>query len=372
MGQRHVARAEPVELPQRGEDAAHLPPALDADHRGHLALLVDADDVVRSSAPFEVVGVSGNHPIDDVDLVDGPRIASSPVIAAVDIDRPELPADAAGEQPRHVGHQRFSRAICPSRWRARRCLKPCIFLQLLGDVVVAVDQRRFLEDTVDARLDLGIDRLLGGERSRGEKQRQSIGTNALMGPSGRMTVARVYGASDGGAMADHVDPVRRCARRRSAAPAVSGPERSRRRARLEEVHAGAGADFAPAFEPGSTRPATLRMRRATRSTPSFVPASARRRPIALFRPVRRFRNAGHLRFFLRPTAAFQSARSPAIVAGEQYELAVEQVREHLFAGDFYQANLTFGCDVTVAGDPLALYARLRGVGASGLGRCDHA
>ena len=26
-----------------------------------------------------------------------------------------------------------------------------------------------------------------------------------------------------------------------------------------------------------------------------------------------------------------------------------QVREHLFAGDFYQANLTFGCDVAVLG-----------------------
>ena len=35
-----------------------------------------------------------------------------------------------------------------------------------------------------------------------------------------------------------------------------------------------------------------------------------------------------------------------------------EVREHLFAGDYYQANLTFGCDVAVAGDPLALYARL--------------
>ena len=29
--------------------------------------------------------------------------------------------------------------------------------------------------------------------------------------------------------------------------------------------------------------------------------------------------------------------------------AVAHVREHLFAGDFYQANLTFGCDVAVAG-----------------------
>ena len=44
-----------------------------------------------------------------------------------------------------------------------------------------------------------------------------------------------------------------------------------------------------------------------------------------------------------------------------------EVREHLFAGDFYQANLTFGCDVAVAGDPLALYARLRRSSAAGWG-----
>jgi para-aminobenzoate synthetase/4-amino-4-deoxychorismate lyase len=42
-----------------------------------------------------------------------------------------------------------------------------------------------------------------------------------------------------------------------------------------------------------------------------------------------------------------------------YLEAAARVREHLYAGDFYQANLTFGCDVTLLGDPLAAYARLR-------------
>ncbi|MCL6741925.1 aminodeoxychorismate synthase component I [Sphingomonas sp. RB56-2] len=50
-----------------------------------------------------------------------------------------------------------------------------------------------------------------------------------------------------------------------------------------------------------------------------------------------------------------------------YEAAADQVREHLFAGDFYQANLTFGCDVAIAGQPLALYARLRQSSKSGWG-----
>jgi len=50
-----------------------------------------------------------------------------------------------------------------------------------------------------------------------------------------------------------------------------------------------------------------------------------------------------------------------------YLAAAERVREHLYAGDFYQANLTFGCDVAVAGDPLAIYARLREHSAAGWG-----
>ncbi|MDQ3246805.1 MAG: aminodeoxychorismate synthase component I [Pseudomonadota bacterium] len=55
------------------------------------------------------------------------------------------------------------------------------------------------------------------------------------------------------------------------------------------------------------------------------------------------------------------------IARDAYVDAAGQVREHLFAGDFYQANLTFGCDVTLLGDPLAAYARVRGEGRGGWG-----
>ena len=55
------------------------------------------------------------------------------------------------------------------------------------------------------------------------------------------------------------------------------------------------------------------------------------------------------------------------IGQRDYETAAGQVRDHLFAGDFYQANLTFGCDVAVAGDPLALYARLRRSAQAGWG-----
>jgi para-aminobenzoate synthetase/4-amino-4-deoxychorismate lyase len=55
------------------------------------------------------------------------------------------------------------------------------------------------------------------------------------------------------------------------------------------------------------------------------------------------------------------------IARADYERAVSEVRDHLFAGDFYPANLTFGCDVAVAGDPLAIYARLRRSALAGWG-----
>ena len=67
-----------------------------------------------------------------------------------------------------------------------------------------------------------------------------------------------------------------------------------------------------------------------------------------------------------PEGAFVGPIRPRI-AWSDYAATVARVRQHLFAGDFYQANLTFGCDVAVAGDPLALYARLRRSAAPGWG-----
>ena len=59
-----------------------------------------------------------------------------------------------------------------------------------------------------------------------------------------------------------------------------------------------------------------------------------------------------------PVGATTSRPSPRISRSD-YLAAADKVRDHLFAGDFYQANLTFGCDVRLLGDPLAAYARLR-------------
>lgn len=67
-----------------------------------------------------------------------------------------------------------------------------------------------------------------------------------------------------------------------------------------------------------------------------------------------------------PDGAFIGRPRPRI-GRAAYEAAADRVRQHLFAGDFYQANLTFGCDVVAVGDPLAVYARLRRSSRSGWG-----
>lgn len=52
---------------------------------------------------------------------------------------------------------------------------------------------------------------------------------------------------------------------------------------------------------------------------------------------------------------------------EAYAEAAAKVREALFAGDYYQVNLTFQNALETAGHPLALYRALRGTGGGGWG-----
>jgi para-aminobenzoate synthetase/4-amino-4-deoxychorismate lyase len=59
-----------------------------------------------------------------------------------------------------------------------------------------------------------------------------------------------------------------------------------------------------------------------------------------------------------PASAWAGSPQP-LIGGAAYEAAVARVKMHIDQGDVYQANLTFGCEVPIAGDPLALYAALR-------------
>ena len=107
MRERHVARAEIVELSQRCEASSDLVAALDPDQRSDLARLVDANDIIGGERELEVVGIGFDDPLDGVDLLE--RVADRVVAGDVrrDVDRPELRADAALMKPCHVGHQRM-------------------------------------------------------------------------------------------------------------------------------------------------------------------------------------------------------------------------------------------------------------------------
>lgn len=67
-----------------------------------------------------------------------------------------------------------------------------------------------------------------------------------------------------------------------------------------------------------------------------------------------------------PAAAWLGPPRPRIERAA-YLAAAARVKEHLFAGDYYQANLTFGCDVALTGPPLAAYAQMRARSNAGWG-----
>jgi para-aminobenzoate synthetase / 4-amino-4-deoxychorismate lyase len=67
-----------------------------------------------------------------------------------------------------------------------------------------------------------------------------------------------------------------------------------------------------------------------------------------------------------PAGAWLHAPRPTISRAD-YLASVDRVQALIDAGDIYQANLTFGCDVAVLGHPLAAYAGLRARAAAGYG-----
>ena len=67
-----------------------------------------------------------------------------------------------------------------------------------------------------------------------------------------------------------------------------------------------------------------------------------------------------------PAAAWIGPPRPRIDLAA-YLAAASRVKEHLFAGEYYQANLTFGCDIALTGSPLAAYAQLRSRSNAGWG-----
>lgn len=67
-----------------------------------------------------------------------------------------------------------------------------------------------------------------------------------------------------------------------------------------------------------------------------------------------------------PAGGWADAPVPRITQSS-YEKAFEKAQKFIATGDIYQTNLTFGCDVKLAGHPLAVYARLRAASLAGYG-----
>ena len=67
-----------------------------------------------------------------------------------------------------------------------------------------------------------------------------------------------------------------------------------------------------------------------------------------------------------PAGGWLGALEPRVTRAD-YDAMIARVLDLIRAGDIYQANLTFAADVPVAGNPLAVYARLRSTARAGYG-----
>ncbi|SFS11236.1 aminodeoxychorismate synthase component I [Sphingomonas jatrophae] len=88
--------------------------------------------------------------------------------------------------------------------------------------------------------------------------------------------------------------------------------------------------------------------------------------VGLFDRVRLLDPAGIAAWLPDPAGACAGPVRPRIDEAA-HAGAVARILDYIAAGDIYQANLTFAASVRVAGDPRALYARLRATGGGGWG-----
>ncbi len=103
--------------------------------------------------------------------------------------------------------------------------------------------------------------------------------------------------------------------------------------------------------------------------PRGLPARVADGPLLWFGLFERYRamTADAVAALLPDPAGAWAARPCPRIDRDVYDAGLAAVLEMIRAGDIYQANLTLRADVAVAGDPAALYARLRQGSAAGHG-----
>ncbi|WBO22772.1 aminodeoxychorismate synthase component I [Sphingomonas abietis] len=112
---------------------------------------------------------------------------------------------------------------------------------------------------------------------------------------------------------------------------------------------------------------------ALAEAPVAADGAAPRTPLLWFGLFERFEEIGPAdiaALLPDPAGAWAGSPRPAIDRAA-YLSAFARVKDYIAAGDIYQANLTFRATVPVAGDPLALYARIRNRAAAGWGGIVH-
>ena len=181
MGEREVARAEPVELAQHGERTGDRMPALDPDQAGDAPGLVDALDVGGGIGHLEVARVAADHAVDEVDLLERVRQPARGGPLGFDVHRPELRPDAALPQARQVGVER-GLEVAQVAGQVEALEREPALAVLPRQVVVAVDERHPAQDLpgagevgivavhVGGRLLCGARRALGSGVAAGQRR----------------------------------------------------------------------------------------------------------------------------------------------------------------------------------------------------------
>ena len=192
VGEGHVPRAEVVVRAQRPQGVLEDVAALHADERRHLALLELAHHVVGGEGEGEAIGVAGDQPPGDVDLLElQPRVSLLARLAR-DVDRPELRAHVARGQPREIGLARGAR---PQVVGGDIVGRLDVVADLPGEVVVAVDERGGGQDAPGAAQG-GVVGGAGGDGQGEDEGGEDQGLHGVHANSGVLRIMELPAGAD--------------------------------------------------------------------------------------------------------------------------------------------------------------------------------